>query len=125
MTGPELRDQLMTLVRGALPDEWTCYSWPPAAPPSWPAAILSAGDPYREPDTWCSDRYRLGVDLLNPTSQGAAGFDSCDLAAPSVVDALTATEGVGYEATRTVARNVGGIDAYGVSIGLAINGVTP
>ena len=125
MTGPELRAMLTGVVRGALPDEWTCYAWPPAAPPSWPAAILSAGDPYREPDTYCSDRYRLGVDLLNPTSQGEPGFDAVDLAAPFVVDAITAEQGFGYEATRTVARNVGGIDAYGLTIGLAINGVTP
>ncbi len=124
MTGPELRAQVVTTVRGALPDEWTCYAWPPAAPPSWPAAILSAGDPYREPDTYCSDRYRLGVDLLNPASQGEAGFDAVDTAAPDVVDALAAVEGWGYEATRTVARNLGGIDAYGLTIGLAINGVT-
>lgn len=120
MTGPEVRAQLATVVAAALPEEWTTYPGPPEAM-SLPGAVIVPRTPYRRAGTFCAEIYGLSVTLLEARSTSVEGVDMLDALAATVLDAVTAVEGLVYESTELGPMIApGGVEAYGATLNLEL-----
>lgn len=113
MTGPEVRAQLATVVRGVVPPDWTVYEGPTAA--SFPAVTILTTE--KVVGTFCAEIHRIQVVCLEAASAGIPGYDSVDVMASVVLPALTAVEGLQYESTTQGPMVTPlGVDAYGATL---------
>ena len=122
MTGPEIRQQVATIVANVLPPEWTIYSGPPEQV-AFPGAVVVPRTPYRRPSRFGPQclAYGLAVTLLEARSAGTAGVDSVDTASETVRDALFSIEGLVWETTDLGPMIApGGVEAYGATLNLEL-----
>lgn len=122
MTGPEVREQLATVVANVLPPEWTVYAGPPEVV-SLPAAVVVPRTPYRRFADMggCTWIYGLQVTLLEARSAGMDGVDMLDDLAETVRAALYTVPSLAYESTDLGPMIApGGVESYGATLNLEL-----
>lgn len=74
-TAAEKRAAVATLLREALPEDWTVYPSPPETIAS-PAVVIAPRSPYRTDETFTEERVNLALRVV---VKRAAGTDALDI----------------------------------------------
>lgn len=120
MTGPEVRASLAMVVAGAVPPEWTVYAGLPEVV-SLPAVVIATTSTRRADFGACDWLYAMRVDVLEARPGGTTAYDSVEVMAATVRDALFAVPSLAWEETvQGPMIAPGGVEAFGATLTISV-----